>query len=150
MDTQPRWTSPYSHSSLTGFWRCMWLTLLGVCCFEKVSPSALGAALLDTNSFQAHVDFATSGSQENSATGDLDGDGRLDVVAPNTESLTVTIFRNTGTAGIIGSSSLQLSAELACPGTPMSVAIGDVDGDGKRDVLVVSREGILSVFRNIG
>src|SRR5436190_23152309 len=144
MNTQPGWISPFL---VLRFSLALCFTLAILCCLERLSPAANGAELLNTNSFQGHVDFAASGSQENSAAGDLDGDGRLDLVVPNTESQTVSIFRNVGASGGINSTSLQLTAELGCPGTPMSVAITDVDGDGKLDILVVSREGALSVFR---
>src|SRR3954469_13559274 len=147
MNTRPGWIARFS---LFRFFFTLCFTAAFLFGLEKLSPAALGLELLTTNSFQAHVDFATSGSQENSAAGDLDGDGRLDVVVPNTESQTVSIYRNVGASGGINSTSLQLAAELACAGTPMSVALGDVDGDGKLDIVVVTREGTLSVFRNVG
>jgi hypothetical protein len=108
-----------------------------------------GFGPLNSGSFEPHVDLLAGGSQENTAAGDLDGDGRLDLVVPNSESLTISIYRNTGTAGVIDGNSLQSSAELETAGTPMAVAIGDVDGDGKLDIVVANREGTISVFRNI-
>src|SRR4051812_4739348 len=108
-----------------------------------------GIGPLNSGSFQPHVDFVAGGSQENVAAGDLDGDGRLDLVVPNSESLTISIYLNTATAGAIDGNTLQASAELETGGTPVAVAIGDVDGDGKLDILVANREGTLSVFKNI-
>ncbi len=67
------------------------------------------------------------------AVGDLDGDGRLDVVAANSQSGSVCVLK--------GNAQWTLDAAV-CYGSggysPSCVAVGDVSGDGRLDVVVVN------------
>src|SRR5579883_508270 len=98
--------------------------------------------------FAAKIDYVTGGDAAASvAAGDLDGDGRPDLV----------------TCGYPGQMSVMLN-DAAVPGTfpthtdywthvAASVALGDLDGDGKLDVVVANSFGgasLLSVFFNQG
>src|SRR4029079_1319967 len=52
-----------------------------------------GAGSLNPNSFAGRVDFTTGGAPESIASGDLDGDGKPDVVVANTYLNTISFFR---------------------------------------------------------
>lgn len=88
------------------------------------------------------------------AVGDIDGDGKPDLAVsnygPNGQNNTVYVYRNTSTIGQIQFAT-PVSLTTGKRG-PIGIAIGDLDGDGKRDLAVVSYfEGsgdIVSVFRN--
>ncbi len=105
--------------------------------------------------YAARADFATgSGSTRPAsvAIGDLDGDGRADLVVANENSHTVSVFRNTSTVGAI---SYAPKADFSTGSRPISVAIGDLDGDGQADLAVAnssvansSTDFTVSVFRN--
>jgi hypothetical protein len=97
-------------------------------------------------SFATKVDFGT-GSQPLSATfGDIDGDGKSDLVVANHGSNTVSLFRNTSVAGTI---SFAARADFTTGTNPYSVSIGDIDGDGKPDLAVANKSSTtVSVFRN--
>ena len=104
-------------------------------------------------SFAPKVDFATGGTPSSVATGDVDGDGKTDVVTANAgaSSNSVSVLRNTSTSGIINASSFAAKADFTTGATPGSVAIGDVDGDGKPDLVVANSAATsttLSVLRN--
>src|SRR3954463_935119 len=106
------------------------------------------AAAFTTNDFGAPIHFDVGGSQEAVAAGDLDGDGKVDIVSPNYDG-TIVIFKNTGATGPLGSGSFAPGFSLEAGGNPMGVVLADVDGDGKLDIVTATRAGTLSIFRNI-
>jgi hypothetical protein len=85
---------------------------------------------------------------ESVAAADLDGDGKLDLAVSNGLSNTLSILRNTSTAGSITFAS---PVSLSCNTTPTGLAIGDLDGDGKPDIAVVNNgANNFSIFQNSG
>lgn len=82
-------------------------------------------------SFAPRVTFATGDQPVSLATGDLDGDGKLDFATANNTGNTTSIFRNTSSVGNI---SLATKIDLMTGSGPQSALIGDIDGDGKLDL----------------
>ncbi|WP_299568102.1 FG-GAP-like repeat-containing protein [uncultured Pedobacter sp.] len=110
------------------------------------NTSSLGS--IDASSFAARQDFTTGIAPSSVAIGDIDGDGKPDlVVAAKNISNLVTVFRNTSVQGIINAASFSTKQDFTAGSYPTSVAVGDVDGDGKPD-LVVANENSVSVLRN--
>ena len=105
---------------------------------------------ITAGSFATNVDFATGTNPSSIAIGDLDGDGKPDLAVVNTRSNTVSVFRNISTGGSITSGSFATKADFATGNGPQSIAIGDLDGDGKPDLAVVNtRSNTVSIIRNI-
>ncbi len=84
-------------------------------------------------SFAAKVDFTTGIAPINISTGDLNGDGNIDIAIANNNSNTVSVLRNICFGGVISFSS---KVDFAVGTAPNAISIGDIDMDGKIDVIV--------------
>lgn len=66
------------------------------------------------------------------AAGDLTGDGRPEIVTTAWTADKVTVFTNDGSGGFSATAPL----DLATPPNPRSVAVADMTGDGRSDIVV--------------
>lgn len=99
-----------------------------------------------TISFETKVDFTVATVPEDITAGDLDGDGKPEIAVACSGSNVVSVLRNTSTTGTI---SFATKVDLAAGAGTWGVAIGDVDGDGKADVLGSNLgPNTISVFKN--
>lgn len=93
-------------------------------------PSFIGG-VIDATSFATKEDQNTGTAPISVAIGDSDGDGKLDLdlAVANNGGANVSVFRNTST----GASTVSYAAKVDYPKGffPLSVAIGDSDGDSK-------------------
>ncbi|HMS65826.1 MAG TPA: FG-GAP-like repeat-containing protein, partial [Ignavibacteria bacterium] len=109
---------------------------------KNTSPSG-------TVSFAAKVDFTTGLLPQGVSIGDIDMDGKPDMVVVNQAGNSTSVFRNTSTGGVINSGSFAAKVDFASGSGPKSVSIGDIDGDGKPDVVVAnSVNADVAVLRN--
>jgi FG-GAP-like repeat/IPT/TIG domain/FG-GAP repeat len=125
-------------------------TSLAVYSLSKFTPTYSPAkTTITATDFQAKQDFNTGASPFSMTIGDLDGDGKSDLVVANANSNTVSVYRNTSISGSIGNGSFASKIDFTTGGYPRSVAIGDLDGDGKPDLAVVNaNSATVSIFRN--
>lgn len=98
-------------------------------------------------SFAAKVDFSTAPSPRSVEVADLDGDGNLDILVSNFGTSSVSIFKNTSTAGSI---SFAAKADFPTATQPAGISVTDLDLDGRPDLVIntVNLQGYISVLRN--
>src|SRR5207244_10177089 len=91
-----------------------------------------GTALQAAVSFMPATHYVTGDFPVSVAIGDLNGDGKPDLVATSLFNNTVSVLIGNG-LGAFGS-----KTDFATGIHPYSVAIADVNGDGKRDLAVAN------------
>ena len=101
-----------------------------------------------TPRFAAPVDYAVGAGPLSVALADVDGDGQPDIVTANYGNgagNTVSVLRN------LGGGTFAARVDYGVGAGPYSVALADVDGDGRLDVVVANRDSnTVSVLRNLG
>lgn len=111
----------------------------GVSIFRNVSDGNI--------SLDSRQDFTLPGNPGFIVTGDLDADGRIDLIATDYDNNVAHILKNTSTGA--GSIDFSVTNTLNTGSAPGPVAVADIDGDYVPD-LVVSIENSISVLLNTG
>lgn len=106
-----------------------------------------GGGTIDAGSFRTKLELESGDTPWAISSGDLDGDGKPELVVVNSASNTLSIYMNTSSeAGVI---SYDTKVDYTTGADPFSVAIGDLDGDGKPDLAVGNTgDNTVSVYRN--
>jgi len=78
-------------------------------------------------SFLARTSITAGGTPSGLAVGDLDGDGKPDLLVPNRATASVSVLMGGGP-----------KREFLVGNSPVAVTLGDYDGDGKLDAAVVN------------
>ena len=78
------------------------------------------------------------------ATGDFNGDGKLDVLVANSGSNTVSYLAGNGDG------TYAPKQDLTVGGTPVAISTGDINHDGKLDFVVANNSGSFSVLLGNG
>ena len=98
-------------------------------------------------SFRPRIDLAVGAAPRAVAVGDFNGDGRLDVVTAQQLSDTVSVLLGHGDGTFAPPLVFAASGEDF---TPSSMAVGDVNGDGRADLVINSICGLDSVVSQLG
>jgi alpha-tubulin suppressor-like RCC1 family protein len=106
------------------------------------------AGILDASSFATRVDLTSGAGAYDVVIQDLDGDGRADLAVVNPNAGTLSLFRNISVPGTLNVSSFEPRVDLPANNDATIVA-GDVDGDGRPDLISGGNSTAISIFRNL-
>jgi gliding motility-associated-like protein len=98
-------------------------------------------SLINSSSFSAAISLTTTGTSNSIVSGDINGDGKIDLISSSGSG--IDIFINTSTTGAI-----SFNSKFTIASSPSNqVRVGDIDGDGLLDVIGFSGTN-LKVYRN--
>jgi hypothetical protein len=113
----------------------------------SVLRNTASSGAIDTNSFAAKVDLNTANDPRWAAAGDYNGDGKLDLAVSCYGSGALSIFQNNSTVGTITFGS---RVDLGFNAAAGDMEAGDIDGDGKPELLVPSANAaVIWVYPNV-
>jgi hypothetical protein len=96
--------------------------------------------------FDTRIGFGVGSEPRKLTTGDIDNDGKIDIISSNQSGNSISVLRNTSTATAI---SFAAKVDFATAATPEGITTGDMDDDGKIDVLVAcSGSSAVSLLKN--
>jgi hypothetical protein len=105
---------------------------------------------LTASSFAARVDFGLGGRGHTISHGDLNGDGKPDIVVDTEIDSYVSVFQNLSTPGSFNSASLGARVDLGTGWNAWGASVGDLDGDGRPDIVFCnSYDNTISLYRNV-
>jgi len=84
-------------------------------------------------SFATQATFATGSKPASVTLGDVNGDGKLDMITANFNSANVSVLLGDGTGGFQGQQTFATGTQ------PFAVKLGDVNGDGSLDIITANK-----------
>jgi hypothetical protein len=93
--------------------------------------------------FNAAVGYAVGTHPQDVAVADFNNDGKLDIATPDTDGGTISILLGNGDGTFQAATSISLSFPL---NRPYSIAAGDLNGDGKQDIVFPSPSSAVGVL----
>jgi FG-GAP-like repeat/IPT/TIG domain len=98
--------------------------------------------------FAPRVAFIAGKNPQYIAAGDFNSDGKLDMAVTNYGDSSVSLFRNTTSAGNIA---FDPKADIALDNQPLSISLGNINGDAMPDMIIgknLGFSGVLTVLQN--
>src|SRR5688572_17078289 len=108
--------------------RLLWSFLVGL-------AALVTHGQINRGSFGPQVALEAGDSPIQCAVADVDGDGKADLLVVNHLDSRLLVYRNVGTGDVISASTFAPVISFATGSMPHDMAVGDIDGDGRLDVV---------------
>ncbi|HPI11757.1 MAG TPA: FG-GAP-like repeat-containing protein [Catalimonadaceae bacterium] len=103
---------------------------------QAFTPTYLSVPFFGAGNFADPSTSMRHNSPKGVAMGDLDGDGKADMVVVNNGSASISIYKNLSTPGTLDSAAFQPSFDISVQNDPLDVAVADLNGDGKPEIIL--------------
>ena len=113
--------------------------------FDVTFPGNLGSVAFPDSTYLQFTNPTVAQYPSNCLVADIDGDGKPDLISYNSTN-TISVFKNTSSGNTVSFAARMDFSALASV-TLGNMATGDINGDGKMDVILGTSSGI-SVFIN--
>ncbi len=101
---------------------------------------------INSTSFSPKVDFTVGTNPQFIVSCDFDKDGKPDIASANSGTSNISVLRNTGFNGLI---SFAPKVDFVAGTQPVSMTIGDFNGDGREDIAIARyNPSFLSILIN--
>jgi hypothetical protein len=98
-------------------------------------------------SFSSPIAITNLDYPESVAVGDFNGDGKLDIAVGSFGSSKLSVYENNS---IVGGVSFELATNLLTGTDPRQIAIADLNGDGRPDIVVINNvSSDVSTYQNV-
>lgn len=118
------------------------------CILVVITFAARSHAAFNSASFAPRADIPSEGGPAALAFGDVDEDGKLDLVVANYFSSSIAVYRQVGSGGLVSTSSFAPRVSFPTGYSPVQIRLADMDGDGRADIVVANQNYSISVLRN--
>lgn len=105
--------------------------------------------IINSNSFATKVDFNVGTRPYDIAVGDINNDGKEDIIVTNSLSNTISILQNNSVIGVVNTNSFMPKIDFLAGNSPYNISVADIDNDNQRDIVINNFfDNSISIYKN--